>query len=122
MDNSRISNLKEQFVKIFGREAEKIVVSPGRAEIIGNHTDYNNGYALAAAIENTFIFLSAKRTDNKISACSTSFDNKVITFEIAKDIAPDKDNTWNNYLRGVVTELLKHDLIVILSPYVCKRV
>ena len=109
MDNNRILNLKEQFVKIFGREAEKIVISPGRAEIIGNHTDYNNGYALAAAIENTFVFLSAKRTDNKISACSTSFDNKVISFEIAKDITPDADNSWNNYLRGVVSELLKHN-------------
>ncbi len=109
MDNNRISNLKEQFVKIYGREAEKIVVSPGRAEIIGCHTDYNCGYSLAAAIENTIVFLSAKRSDQKINACSTAFDSKVIAFEISKDIAHDKENSWNNYLRGVVSELLKHD-------------
>lgn len=110
----RILKLKEQFKEKYAREPQKIVVSPGRAEIIGCHTDYNNGFSLAAAIENTFIYLSAKRDDNKIRAFSTSFDNNIIEFEIAKDIepTPNKENGWNNYLRGVVSELLKHDFDV----------
>ena len=103
----RVSKLREQFVKTYGREAQKVVISPGRAEIIGCHTDYNNGFSLAAAIENTFIFLSSKRDDNKIFACSNGFGDKVIEFEISKDIEHDKENKWNDYLRGVVSELLK---------------
>jgi len=112
MNEEHLNHLKQNFSELFRTPPQKIVTSPGRAEIIGNHTDYNNGFAIAACIENNFVFLSSPRTDNIIRAASTSFNGTVISFEITDKIAPESVNTWNNYLRGVAEELQKSGYII----------
>jgi len=83
------------------------VNSPGRAEIIGNHTDYNNGYALSCAITQSTVVNLKQRPDNQIIAKSLNpeFPEKV-SFSLDK-IRRDEKIKWGNYIRGVVSEMLK---------------
>lgn len=84
-----------------------IINSPGRAEIIGNHTDYNSGYALACAISQSTVGLFGKRQDNKIAIRSTipEFKDQVVEFSLDK-IERDETVKWGNYVKAVAKELL----------------
>ncbi|MEK7622823.1 MAG: galactokinase, partial [Patescibacteria group bacterium] len=95
------------FKEYYGAEPEVAVNSPGRAEIIGNHTDYNLGYALGCAISKSTIGLFKKREDRKIIARTTmaGFESEAIEFSLDK-IERDETVKWGNYVRGVARELL----------------
>src|SRR5215203_5263973 len=78
--------------------------SPGRVNIIGEHTDYNNGFVLPAAIDKAVYIGIGKRPDNMISLYSEEFHE---TFEVrAQELMPTKKE-WPNYILGVVAQLLK---------------
>ena len=102
----RIETLSRSFEKIFGVEAALCVRSPGRAEILGNHTDYNNGYALSAAISKSIIGLFRKRDDRVINIASDAFGNQVVSFSL-DSINKEQNSAWVNYVRGVAYELLE---------------
>lgn len=70
--NTRLAELKFKFTQIYGQEAEVVVNSPGRAEIIGNHTDYNLGYALGCAINQSTLGLFSPRNDQQVIFRSTN--------------------------------------------------
>ena len=57
--------LAAQFKEIFGRAPEVITYAPGRIEFIGNHTDYNGGTVLGAAIDRGVGVALARRTDGQ---------------------------------------------------------
>ncbi len=104
------SLLHDQFWTLFGAMPEVLVTSPGRAEIIGNHTDYNHGFALAVAIEQHLTVLFRKRTDGVVRLFSTSYpDAGILAFSLSEPIDHDPLHTWTNYPRGVINELLKTD-------------
>lgn len=105
----RLEQLFKQFQLIFNQtEPNLIVRSPGRAEIIGNHTDYNNGYALAAAINRSTIALFKRRDDKIVRIHSMNFPYDMpIVFSITGKIPFSKEYPWSNYVRGVVVELQK---------------
>lgn len=105
--NTRSTDLKTKFKQYFSAVPDVVVNSPGRAEIIGNHTDYNLGYALGCAISQSTIGLFKKRADKKIIIRSTHPDfHEEISFSL-NQINRDKTIKWGNYARGVVNELLK---------------
>ncbi|WP_317175594.1 galactokinase, partial [Pontibacter beigongshangensis] len=92
-----------KFVDLF--EQEPVVVrSPGRVNLIGEHTDYNEGYVLPAAIDKEIYFAMAP---NKLNACRVhSFDlNESDTFSLYQ-VHPGSI-IWSNYLRGVVAQFQK---------------
>jgi galactokinase len=101
----RISLLRKKFKKMYEVEDQIIVRSPGRAEIIGNHTDYNNGLALASAISRSTIALFRKQDTGLIRIFSNGFAEEPIVFNM-DNILKDHVNSWTNYPRGVVHELL----------------
>ena len=77
--------------------------APGRVELLGNHTDYNEGLVLAAAIDRGVRVSGARRSDQRIALRSSSLGE----FEIACDgLRPQKEPGWVNYPLGVVRELL----------------
>jgi galactokinase len=98
--NTRLAKLR--------RQADVVVNAPGRAEIIGNHTDYNLGYALGCAISPSTLGLFKKRLDKKIILTTTlpGLNDQVVEFTLDK-IVRDEKIKWGNYARGVVNELLK---------------
>jgi galactokinase len=97
-----IQEIRTQFKNHF--EGEPLVVrSPGRVNIIGEHTDYNEGFVLPAAVDKAVWVAVAKRADERIGLFSVSYQERV---ELAlTDIQPSKN--WPTYVLGVVDQLLK---------------
>ena len=92
--------IKQSFQKIYGAPPEVIARSPGRVNLIGEHTDYNDGYVLPAAIDRAIEFGARRRNDNIIHAYSIDFQDQV---EFSLDaIEKDDQHSWSNYLRGVL--------------------
>ncbi|HUD18894.1 MAG TPA: galactokinase family protein [Patescibacteria group bacterium] len=103
----RIEKLREQFTDVYQSPPTVISRAPGRAEILGCHTDYNFGFALAAGISRSTLGFFSKRTDNNIHAASTAYPGEPVEFSLTH-ISCDEKNTWVNYVRAVVRELLQN--------------
>jgi galactokinase len=86
-------------------EEPLLVKSPGRVNIIGEHTDYNNGFVLPAAVDKAIYVAVSKRDDDTIKLYSDDFD-ELVEFQI-QDIKPEKGR-WTNYVLGIVDQLLQH--------------
>jgi len=97
--------IQEAFQKIYGTEPDVTARSPGRVNLIGEHTDYNDGFVLPAAIDRAIDFAARRRNDNVVHVHSIDFQDEV---EFRVDaIEKDAQHTWSNYLRGVIKFL--HD-------------
>jgi galactokinase len=106
MNDILITKTTAFFQEAFGSSAEKIVLSPGRINIIGEHIDYNDGYVLPAAIDKIICFAFEKNNSNKSRIIAIDLDDE---FEI--DLASSMeltDNVWTNYIRGVVNQLKRN--------------
>jgi len=92
-----------KFKELFGKEP-MIVRSPGRVNLIGEHTDYNDGFVLPAAIDKEVVFAVAK---NNTSECRLfAFDiDQSYTFSLSELAKSNKG--WPNYLMGVVDQAIK---------------
>jgi galactokinase len=98
-------NLKERFQTIFNTRDEPLIVrSPGRVNIIGEHTDYNDGYVLPAAIDKAAYVAISKRADNMISMYANEFGQQ---HETPLDALSKTEKGWPNYIMGVVDQLQK---------------
>ncbi|MFH6604385.1 galactokinase [Maribacter algicola] len=81
------------------------VVSPGRINLIGEHTDYNLGYVLPTAIEKRILLKFQKNgTDTRCRVYSKDFDQG---FEFFLTTIARSDNDWENYVLGVLNEITK---------------
>ena len=85
-----------------------VVRSPGRVNIIGEHTDYNEGFVLPAAIDKAIYVAVGKRSDAEVHLYAVDFKER-ITVAIA-DIKP--SNNWSTYVLGVVDQLIKRGHLV----------
>ena len=82
-----------------------IIFSPGRINIIGEHTDYNDGFVFPAAIDKGIIAAISKSTNDKSSAIAVDLDQQ---YHFSVDIIkPIKNGSWRNYIVGVVGEIQK---------------
>ena len=82
---------------------EVIVDSPGRINIIGEHTDYNNGFVLPTAIDKKIRFqLKKNKTSSTCNVYSKNFDTS-FSFDL-KSVAPSTQQ-WENYILGVIHEI-----------------
>jgi len=79
-----------------------LVRSPGRVNLIGEHTDYNEGFVLPAAVDKAIVFAIAPRTGSAGSLRALDFGQSH-EFEISRPVRSDKG--WPNYLLGVVDQL-----------------
>jgi galactokinase len=98
--------IEEAFRKVFGAEPEVIVRAPGRVNLIGEHTDYNDGFVLPAAIDRAIAYAGRRRAGRQVRACSVDFQDSV---EFSLDnTTKDGKHAWSNYLRGV-SKFLEQD-------------
>ncbi len=88
-----------------GSGTTRIIRAPGRLNLIGEHTDYNDGLVLPMAIEPAIYFACRARNDGLVRIASTQFPDDVVEFSLLKPIEPAKP-TWANYCRGIAHELL----------------
>ncbi len=91
-----IDRLKRKFAARFGREPEVVSFAPGRVNIIGEHTDYNGGLVLPAAIERGTYILMARRDDDRIRIYSENLQEED---EWMAGEYPRREN-FGDYLRG----------------------
>jgi galactokinase len=96
-------DLEAAFQKKFGTTC-LIVRSPGRVNLIGEHTDYNDGFVLPAAIDKAAYVAIAKRTDKKVVMHATAFNQD---FETSLNEIKTTTLGWPNYILGVIDQIQK---------------
>ena len=99
MQNQEIyDELVAKFEKMYGAKPEIVAYAPGRIEVLGNHTDYNEGYVFSAAIDKgTFFAVSA--SDDETCELTAGDLMETAKFTVST-VAPAKEMTWQNYVTG----------------------
>jgi len=88
------------------RATPRIFRAPGRVNLIGDHTDYNDGFVLPAAINRQIVFAATPRKDSLVNVYALDFD-QWDHFDLQKEIARPGENSWGNYIRGMAWSLLR---------------
>ena len=100
-----INKIYNSFCKRF-KNKPVLIQSPGRINLIGEHTDYNDGFVLPAAIDKYIFFAIADNKTNNVNIFSFDF-NDFVSFELTHIQKSNKN--WANYIIGVINELQKSE-------------
>lgn len=99
MQNQEIyDELVAKFEKQYGCKPAAVAYAPGRIEVLGNHTDYNEGYVFSAAIDHGTFFAIVPTDDDKCSLTAGDL-MKQVDFSI-NSVARSDEDTWQNYVTG----------------------
>ena len=109
MSTTLIKDVKETFIKEFNTEP-LLIFSPGRINIIGEHTDYNDGFVFPAAVNKGIAAAVQKSDSGSCTAIALDLDS-TIKFELNK-LKPSKEGSWENYVFGVVAEIQNRNKII----------
>ena len=104
-----VESIKKEFRKAFGVTPKGIVGAPGRVNLIGEHTDYNDGFVLPMAIEQRTLAAWNLRDDGRIVFASLQQQGKSVEIDLCSEIVPG-ENTWGNYPRGVAAGLVENGI------------
>ena len=110
-----IATLKADFAKHFGSVdagALRMIRAPGRVNLIGEHTDYNDGFVFPMAIEPQVIFVCRARADSKIVVRSSLFPGQAAEFSLDGKQGRGEPK-WSNYVRGPVALLLERGIPLV---------
>ena len=99
--NELAKQTTDQFAKAFGRQPQWIAAAPGRVNVIGEHTDYNDGFVLPMAIERYTVIAAAPNNSTKANLCSAQGDKPAVV-DLSKPLAPFPKGSWANYPAGVI--------------------
>lgn len=102
---------REVFVRHFG-DGGITVRAPGRVNLIGEHTDYNDGFVLPCAIDYETAVTARARGDRTVRVIAADYEEACDEFSLDADILPRQDAMWANYVRGVVKFLLARGLVL----------
>lgn len=103
-------SIASYFENALGAKPEAVSRAPGRLEILGNHTDYNEGLVLSAAVGQATEFALRRKTGRKCTMRDFR-DGSVVEFDLDNIEKPVKGD-WTNYVKGVIVQLKKrgHDI------------
>jgi len=103
--------LMQHFYEKFGEGASPVCIfSPGRVNLIGEHTDYNGGHVFPCALTIGTYFAARKRADKLVRFFSGNFENNGIIERSLDQPEFDKSKGFSNYLMGMIATYEKHDL------------
>ena len=97
----QLDRSRDAFVASFGRKPEIALRAPGRVNLIGEHTDYNEGLALPCAIDRDTVVLAAPRGDRRVRAVSLQ-QERAVEFGLA---GLERAGDWGDYVRGAAAGL-----------------
>lgn len=100
---STIQEVKSKFIQLFG-ENPLMIKSPGRVNLIGEHTDYNNGFVLPAAVDKAIYFAIRPNQTNHFRFFAFDLDEG---YETPIEHIEKCDKHWANYLLGVIAQFVK---------------
>ncbi len=101
-----IAALTNLFRQHFGQDPDLVARAPGRVNLIGEHTDYNDGFVLPCAISRQTMVAVRRRDDRQVRIVAGDLGGLTTTFSLAEAIAPDGTAPWSNYVRGVADGLI----------------
>ena len=103
--------LKSDFEKLYGKPADAVFFSPGRVNLIGEHTDYNGGYVFPCALSYGTYLLVRKNNEHLLRFASANLDRRedVTTDKISQPLEGD---AWMNYPLGVMDQFKKKGINV----------
>ena len=101
-----LNELKKAFLEAYNHEAEKVYFSPGRVNLIGEHTDYNGGHVFPCALSfGTNLLLAAN--DQKALRFKSLNMPEIICLQLDQLLTPLPDNSWVNYPLGCIAQYIK---------------
>lgn len=100
----KIEGVRSAFTTMYGREP-RVFRAPGRVNLIGEHTDYNDGFVLPMAIDRSLAMAGVAREDRLVRVYSVNVDEQA-TFDLDQPGAPQR-GTWLDYVEGTAQALLK---------------
>src|SRR3954451_23483220 len=104
---STIADLKHKFEALFGAGGKiHVIRAPGRVNLIGEHTDYNDGFVFPMAIEPQVSIAARAREDGLVGLAPSAFPGQGVEFSVQKKIDPGEPK-WANYSRGIAAKLLE---------------
>ena len=108
---SQISSmLRQRFTEIYGNlEGICLACAPGRVNLLGDHTDYNDGFVLPMTIDRAVYFALRRREDTTVRLHSMNFDDS-IQYSIGRrpKVPPGE---WTSYVTGAIEELRRRGLV-----------
>ncbi|MGW5127659.1 galactokinase [Streptomyces sp. NPDC004069] len=96
--------VKEGFTELYGAAPEGVWAAPGRVNLIGEHTDYNDGYVMPFALPHVTTAAVARRDDGVLRLHSADMPEGPVELRVG-DLAPESDRNWTAYAAGVVWAL-----------------
>lgn len=109
MNAKLIQDVKKTFLNKFKTDPI-LIFSPGRINIIGEHTDYNDGFVFPAAVDKG-IAAAIQKSDTGICTAIALDMDSTVEFELDK-LKPSKEGSWENYVFGVVAEIQNRNKVV----------
>lgn len=101
-----LNELKKAFLEAYNHEAEKVYFSPGRVNLIGEHTDYNGGHVFPCALSfGTNLLLAAN--DQKALRFKSLNMPEIIRLPLDNLLTPLPNNSWVNYPLGCIAQYIK---------------
>lgn len=97
--------LLKEYETTFGEKGKDVFFSPGRINVIGEHTDYNGGHVFPAAISLGVYGVFGPREDKKVCLFSGNVDGDIVEFDIDDTTVEKDDRFWANYFKGMITYL-----------------
>ena len=100
-----VETIRDQFEQHYGIHPRLIVRAPGRVNLIGEHTDYNDGFVFPAAIDRATYVAARPRDDGLVHVLAVDLSDED-EFALDAPIEHSASHPWSNYIRGVVKGLL----------------
>ncbi|MEV7284223.1 galactokinase [Streptomyces sp. NPDC093252] len=104
MSTAPTAQVADDFRALYGTEPDGVWAAPGRVNLIGEHTDYNDGFVMPFALPHSTVAAVARRTDGRLRLHSADLDAGVTELDL-DTLAPGTDRDWTAYPAGVVWAL-----------------
>ena len=108
LDHSLQQIVSAAFADTFGSSPDLIVRAPGRVNLIGEHTDYNDGFVLPCAIGPSTMVAASARSDGQMHIVASDFGNAEDQFTLTPDLVRNTAQPWSDYVRGMIVALQGH--------------
>ena len=105
ISQSMLNKLNSVFKPTFGEAPTRHFQAPGRVNLMGEHTDYNDGFVLPCAIDYQTLVAATPRDDMTVRVVAVDYSNQQDEFLLDGDIQAHATQLWSNYVRGVIKHL-----------------
>ncbi|MFN3451210.1 MAG: galactokinase [Sphingorhabdus sp.] len=105
LDKGLYDKVSAAFAEQFGLAPDLVARAPGRVNLIGEHTDYNDGFVMPCAIGPSTMVAASKREDNKVHIVAVDFGNALDQFDLTGPVERNAEQPWADYVRGMIMAL-----------------